>query len=545
MPYLIKYKFFIYSVLSGVILGISFPASGGFYGLVFFGFVPLLLLEYEIARSEQKTYKLLLYSFFSFLIFNFISTWWIYYASLGGMLMAVLFNSLFMALVFQFFYFSKKYLGEKVGYICFVVFWLGFEWLHLNWELSWPWLTLGNFLANETYIIQWYEFTGVLGGSLWILILNVLFFLGIKKRINKQYVSIAQGLVIITFLLIPPLVSAIIRKNYVEEENSINVLIVQPNIDPYNDKFGGMEDREQVRKMLQLAEAKMDSSVRFVVLPETALPNGYWEEELDSVDLILMLKDFVSRYPKVRLVAGMSSFKEYKNGEKIPATAKPFSDKSGWYDAFNTAIQIDTGSKIQIYHKSKLVLGVEKLPFPRLLKPLEKFAIDLGGTVGSLGTQPVRSVFTQNTKETEKNFPNVAQIAPVVCYESIYGEFCTEYIQKGANVIFIITNDGWWEDTPGYKQHLALARLRAIENRRSIARCANTGTSAFINQTGDVFDETPWWTPTVIKNTINLNNKKTFYSVHGDFLGRIAASLSVLLLFWAFSKKMIKTKRLP
>jgi apolipoprotein N-acyltransferase len=455
------------------------------------------------------------------------------------MLMAILFNSLFMSLVFQLFHFAKKYLGNRTGYVCFIVFWIGFEWLHLNWELSWPWLTLGNFFANEPSLVQWYEYTGILGGSLWILLLNTLFFFAIKNRINKQKTSIIYFLIVISIVFIPTLSSLIIKKNYAEEQNPISVLIVQPNIDPYNDKFGGMEDKEQVHKMLQLAEEKMDSNVQFVVLPETALPNGYWEDELDSVDLILMLKNFAKKYPRVNIVAGMSSFKSYENGSNIPETAKPFTDSSGWYDAFNTAIQITNSNKIDIYHKSKLVLGVEKLPFSWLFKPIEKFALDLGGTMGSLGTQTERSVFT---KTTNSNSAEITHIAPVICYESIYGEFCTEYINKGANTIFILTNDGWWEDTPGYKQHLAFARIRAIENRRSIARCANTGTSAFINQLGETFNETAWWTPAVIKNTINLNNKKTFYAIYGDVIGRIAAALSVLLLFWSISKKIIRTK---
>lgn len=542
MHLLIKYKLLIYAVLSGVLLGVSFPSSGSLFWLSFFGFIPLLLIEEEIAALKTKSYKLLLLTFFAFIIFNSISTWWIYYASFGGMLMAILFNSLFMSLVFQLFHFAKKYLGVQPGYVCFIAFWIGFEWLHLNWELSWPWLTLGNFFANASPLIQWYEYTGTLGGSLWILLLNTLFFFAIKKRINKQNVSLTNGIIIASIVFIPTFISFIIKKNYSEENNPISVLIVQPNIDPYNDKFGGMEDKEQVRKMLLMAEEKMDSNVQFVVLPETALPNGYWEDELDSVDLILMLKSFVKQHPKVNIIAGMSSFKAYENGSNIPETAKQFNDNSGWYDAFNTAIQINNTDKIEIYHKSKLVLGVEKLPFSWLFKPIEKFAIDLGGTMGSLGTQTERSTFTYNLNNTNNRYKQNASIAPVICYESIYGEFCTEYINKGANTIFILTNDGWWDDTPGYKQHLAFAKIRAIENRRSIARCANTGTSAFINQLGETFDETPWWTPTVIKNTINLNNKITFYAKHGDFIGRIAAALSVLLLAWSISKKIIRTK---
>ncbi|HRN41789.1 MAG TPA: apolipoprotein N-acyltransferase, partial [Vicingus sp.] len=176
----------------------------------------------------------------------------------------------------------------------------------------------------------------------------------------------------------------------------------------------------------------------------------------------------------------------------------------------------------KIYHKSKLVLGVEKMPFSSLLSPIEKFAINLGGTTGSYGVEKEAKIF-----DNEKT-----KIAPVICYESIYGEYVTDYVKKGANVIFIITNDGWWEDTPGYKQHLAYGRLRAIETRRSIARSANTGISCFINQRGDVLQATNWWEQDVIAGKINLNNQTTFYTIHGDYIGRVAAFIGALMLLW-------------
>ena len=176
----------------------------------------------------------------------------------------------------------------------------------------------------------------------------------------------------------------------------------------------------------------------------------------------------------------------------------------------------------QLYHKSKLVPGVEMMPFPRLLKPLEKFAINLGGMSGSNATQKERSVFSSADKSIK--------VAPVICYESIYGDFLTGYIRNGANFIFIITNDGWWENTAGHKQHFQYARLRAIETRRSIARSANTGISGFINQRGDIILPTKYWTPDVIEFTINANNYKTFYARFGDYLGKISFYLTLIML---------------
>src|SRR5688500_18262237 len=124
------------------------------------------------------------------------------------------------------------------------------------------------------------------------------------------------------------------------------------------------------------------------------------------------------------------------------------------------------------------------MPFPELFRSLEKVTINLGGTMESLGTQSNLTVFTD---------PEGLTVAPVICYESVYADYSTEYMRAGANLIFIITNDGWWDDTQGYIQHLHICKLRAIENRRQIARSANTGISCFIDEFGNISQATGWW----------------------------------------------------
>jgi len=117
-----------------------------------------------------------------------------------------------------------------------------------------------------------------------------------------------------------------------------------------------------------------------------------------------------------------------------------------------------------------------------------------------------------------------------VCYESDYGEFVTEFIKAGANVLFIITNDGWWKDSQGYRQHARFSKLRAIETRRSIARSANTGISCIINQKGQIVEQTKWWEKDTITAVINANENTTFYVKYGDSIPRMALVISVILL---------------
>lgn len=118
----------------------------------------------------------------------------------------------------------------------------------------------------------------------------------------------------------------------------------------------------------------------------------------------------------------------------------------------------------------------------------------------------------------------------MICYESVYGEFVNGFIKNGANAIFIITNDGWWGNTAGHRQHMLFSVIRSIETRRSIARSANTGISCFVNQRGDISQRTEYWEPAVISSDINLNDKITFYVRYGDYIARGCTIGAVLLL---------------
>ena len=226
----------------------------------------------------------------------------------------------------------------------------------------------------------------------------------------------------------------------------------------------------------------------------------------------------------------MSSYKTFLKGEPRSPASHSFDDGNGFYESYNSAFQLDSSGRISVYHKSELVIGVEKIPYPAVFSYFEKFAIDLGGTSGTLGTQEERTVFHSTSGNP----------APVICYESVYGDFLRKYIPGGADFFAVITNDGWWGDTPGYKQHLLLGGLRAIELRRSIARSANTGVSCFINQRGDISQATGYWLPAVIKGSLNLNNTWTFYAKHGDFIGTLSVMAFLFLLAFYFSQKFFR-----
>ncbi len=493
--------------------------------MLLLAWIPMLALEdfYYENRETIRHRQVFGYAYAFFFLWNILTTWWIYFATGFGMAAAIFFNSLFMATVFAVFHRVRCRLGSTWGYVFLLSGWTAFEYLHLNWDLSWPWLTLGNGLAAFPRLVQWYEYTGVLGGSLWILLCNILMYRLIRPLLFGKATMPHHGrLIAVTGCVIgiPVLLSELIYVSYTERPAPVSIAVTQPNIDPYSEKFSRLSGAEQVGIMLKLASAVIDSTTDYLLGPETSLPYTIWEDRMKQQQDIRTIQSFLTAFPRLHLVTGASTAIAYE-GKPPTRTARQFTDSPEYFDSYNTALQLHSGDSIQVYHKSKLVIGVEKIPYPAIFGYFERFAIDLGGTAGSLGVQEEPSVFVS---------AGGLRVAPAICYESIYGDYITRYIRKGAVFIFIITNDGWWGDTPGYRQHLQYARLRAIETRRSIARSANTGISAFISQRGDILEQTSWWNPAAIKKTMNANDKLTFYVKHGDYAGKIAAGISLLVM---------------
>ncbi|MDA3953063.1 MAG: apolipoprotein N-acyltransferase [Bacteroidales bacterium] len=533
---------FTLAILSSILL--TLPWYQQFSGIIILvAFVPLLFIEDYIYKTQKinKSIILFAYAALSFSIWNTLTTYWIHNATLFGAISAVIINTLLMTSTFWLFHFTKKKLGTKIGQISLLVYWIGFEHLYLNAEISWPWLNLGNAFAKDIKLIQWYEFTGTLGGTFWIILVNILLLNLLKSFINlrKYKPLLSQISILAALIFIPIIISIFIFRNYQEDGDDYNIAVLQPNIDPYNDKFGGLSHSQQLNILLNLADSITDENTDYVVGPETVLGNSIWINNLEANYSIQAVRNFVNNNPNVNFITGIDCYKRYMPEEEHSPTTRYWEKEKFYYDAYNSAIQIDTSNFIPIYHKSKLVVGVEKMPYPKLFKLLNNVIVNLGGTTGSRGTQKYRGTFKHSVDEM--------RIAPVICYESIYGEFVTNYIKNGANFIFVVTNDGWWGNSAGYKQHLNYSQLRAIETRRSVARSANTGISGFINQRGEILNRTQWWVRDAIKGTIKANSKLTFYVIYGDYIGRIASFLAIFIFLYAIvqnilNKSIIKRK---
>jgi apolipoprotein N-acyltransferase len=402
-------------------------------------------------------------------------------------------------------------------------------------------MNLGNGFAREHYLVQWYEFTGVYGGTYWVLMSNILVFetwLAFKS-VNHQNLPKEQGvqkvrrlqvlLRAVAHILIPIIVSLFMYYRFEEKSNPANVVVVQPNIDPYA-KFGSMPAARQVQTLIRLSDSLGQANTEYFIWPETAIAKDTEEESIRTDSNFLKVQEFLNKYKNGNVLTGIESYTLYPSAKTQTARLDQASGK--YFDVFNAAIQIENSPKVQFYHKSKLVPGVEQTPFSDALSFLKPAFEAFGGSAGGYGKQAKPSVFYSQAG---------IGAAPVICYESIWGEYVADYVQQGAQFIAVITNDAWWGNTAGKDQHLLYAKLRAIETRRWVARSANTGISAFINQRGDIVQRSKWWTSTALKANINLNDEQTFYVKHRDFIAIIgcvgSGIFGLLLLFNLFNKK--------
>lgn len=521
------------SSLTGILLSLAWLGFPGW--TLFFALLPLLYLDYFFVE-KNKDYRSVSFwghAFLAVLIWNIITTFWVANATLTGALMAFIVNSFAMSAVLWLAHVARRNYRTNLGYFALIVFWISLEYIHYHWDIEWPWLHFGNGFANNVKIVQWYEYTGVFGGTLWVLLMNILL---LKIAVNfYNQLSIKNAIypisIFVLLLIVPLSISFSMYFSYVEKKNPKNIVLIQPNVDPYSESYELTAETKKMEKFMALTNSVTNNETDFIIGPETVFENpGYWNEaQLKSNKFYLTLSKLIQNYSNAEMIFGVSSYKTYRDKESAPSSARIQGDKV--YDRFNTAIFIGRNGQEQIYHKSKLVVGVEKMPFVKNLDFVKDIVINIGGTTGSLGRQTEASNFVSR---------DGTQVAPVICYESIFGEYVTGYVQKGAELIFIITNDGWWKNTPGYKQHMSFARLRAIETRRSIARSANTGISCFINQRGDVSQQTGWWVDAAIKGTINANDKITFYVKYGDFIGRISLFVSVLMLLNLAVRRFMK-----
>jgi len=524
-------KKILLAIASGLLFALGWPTYG-FPLLLFTAFVPLLLAEQQIRTNANKYDGLKVFglAYLTFFIWNLITTSWLRFADLFGASFAVLVNSALMALVVLIYHKYAKRQSQTRSLLFLVVLWISFEKLHLDWEFSWPWLNLGNGFSEYTNWIQWYEYTGSFGGTLWVLLLNCIIFSAILKFKTNRNKRILKFLLLKCSLaiLLPIGISFIILNNVSYSGESVNVIALQPNIDPYSEKYN-MTNLKFVDLLEKLTYNKITDSTDFLITPETYFAESVRLPKFRTSQLRTRLDAIVGKHPNLNIITGVSFLDVFRDKNRAGPESNQY-DAVTWYNDYNSAVLINKTDNIAQYNKSKLVVGIENFPYQSVLKPILGDAlIDLGGTVAMKTTQDYRGIFTSSNGNYKA--------APIICYESVYGEFVTGYVRNDANFLTIITNDAWWNETQGHQQHLSYAKLRAIETRRDIARSANTGISAFINAKGEITDQLAYGKQGALQGKVTTNNQITFYVLAGDYIARISIFIMIFVLLIGFFRR--------
>ena len=528
------------SVLSGAMMGFSFPPSQlGI--LAIFGLVPILIVMSDFQRIKPA----LRYIYISMMVFHLITLNWtggyahgndIYMMIAGGVTMLV--HPFFYFLPFGAYLYIKKYLGEGIALSSFPFVWIAYEYSHSLSEWSFPWITIGNSQTYDISAIQYISFTGVYGISFWILILNAIAFVLYSGLANGRFKPLSWksfvllGIFAAVFFA-PRWYGADVHAKAQEEIQlpTITVGIIQPNIDPWEKwrRNGFDVARTYLEKTRELLR---DKSVRpdVVLWPETAIPEFLLLPSRQN--LLDTIRNELDRLD-VSVLTGVQHAVYYEDSTLAPPSAKR-SITGQRYDVFNAAAFVQPGtSEIPWYGKMKMVPIAERVPYADAFYFMDFLRWGVG--VGGWQIGPGQVLFTE--KRTGTKF------ATLICYESTYPGFVASFVRKGAEFISIITIDSWWGRMSGAFQHQRYAVLRAIENRRWIARCALGGISGFIDPRGYEYDNTELFSQAILQRTIERRTDLSWYSEHGDVFAQLLSFIGLIVVLIAVSIKVSQAYR--
>lgn len=502
-------------VLSLAMLAPAWLGGSGLTLLV--ALVPLMMISASYSDSARDWWRMAGWAALTFVLWNAATIWWVWIATSAGPITATLFSTFWNLVGFMLYHYTSKRASKVLAYTLLATTWVATEYLYTSAEvLSFPWLTLGNGFSGDVWAVQWYSLTGVFGGSLWVVLSNIAIF---EAVVNRGVWRIVRAAAVV---VVPIVVSLAMYWSYEPAAESVEVSVLQPNVDCYEEKFSGSE-RAQTKNIIELL-AQVPSSSQVAVLPETALPERLDDDEPLEGRIIGEFASIIQReHPQTMLVTGATTIKQYDSQTKPTLTARE--TWGGYYDVYNSAVAVNADGEQNLHHKMRLVIGVEAMPFTGFL---DKF-VDLGGITGQLGRNDKAAVFDKGG----------VKYGPAICYEGIYGDCFARFAREGAEVMLVMSNDGWWGNTPGHRRLFDYCRLRAIETRRAIARSANTGVSGFINARGDVIQSLGWEKRGVLTQSIEVREEITPYVTYGDWVGRMSLLVALLgvLYYSAYSIK--------
>lgn len=496
----------VISISAGILLGLSFPPIN-----LSFLSIPAFILLFHLAQKCDSYRQLAYYSYAGFVVWNLIGTYWLMMASLPAGVAAILANSVLMTIPLCLGkYFSDKSRSPILIAVLQTSAWVGYEFLHHNWDLSWTWLALGNAWANWIGIIQYISVTGFLGISFWVVLSAALTY---QFILHKQKSIVYAAIGVFVFFPAWSFVLYSISDTPSSSEEPIEVAIIQPNHDSYLD-YGGMSGLSEVMDSLfSLTSRTITPNTDLVIWPENAIDGAIFLNSRTAYQIADSARSWNTNF-----ITGTGLFKTYEENTKELYRGKL--QNSGLpYNYFNAALFIKKDGSISDYEKANLVPIVERLPFVEFFNAIDIFGWVDWGSIQQFGKGKTPDMLTTDRFKTPG----------LICYDSVYPSWIREFVQRDASFLTIITNDGWWGDTSGHHQHFAYARLRAIEFDRWVARSANNGFSGIIAPNGEIKHKTDYWVRTGFSGHVYNRDTQTLYTRFGNWL-----PIFCLVLFGVF-----------
>jgi apolipoprotein N-acyltransferase len=537
------------AILSGVLLGLAFPPTGLAGGML--GFVALvpLLVALEGVETLGRTFRITWVAMF---LLGLVANYWVGgwksmsevdpFLMVGGVLLAVV-HPFFLVIPFLLYDMTRRRFGQRAALYSLPIFYAGFEYAHSFGDLAYPWLSLYNTQTYNLAYDQFIEFTGPFFLTMLIVLVNVELF-QIWKNIalgdsgkNRSIFSHIVALVLL--ILIPYAYGYFAMQQHEASHDSLRVTVVQPNIDPWAKWYTDEQRTLDTNFDASFTALKqVHDSTDLILWPETAI-TFYITAPAKGYEL-RELYHFIGqiRHP---ILTGFPDREEYQAGrDSIPEDAVPEGIGGFYYRSWNAAMllyeQPDGRMMRDVYHKQKLVPLGEHIPFVETFPFLRKFfqwGVGLGSWNFGHGYEPLRMPLADALHDTLDR--DTLKITPTICYESIYPSFVRRFVDRGANVLAVITNDGWYGRSSGPYQHEQFAALRAIEDRRWVVRSANTGISTIIDDRGRFVKSLPLFVSGSITARVPLIERHTLYVAWGDYIAIPAMFYSLIILLYSIA----------
>ena len=484
-------------ILSAILTGISHQSWGlGF--LAWFSLVPAIYFF----NNQTSIKKNIGYAFLWGFIYHVSFLYWlsgnIGIASIAlkyfTMLLVSCFLSLNFILIFILYFLFKKFFNKNYTIYILPIIVVSIEFLRSFGLYGFTWNSLSYTQTDYLMISQNIEYTGIYGLSFWIVLINVMIYDLLQKFSKKKlYIFIFS-------FLFPWITGLIIQNLYVNPKEYINTKIIQPNIS-LSEKRTNLN--QSLLTLISLSTISNNDSVDLIVWPESSISSRFLINDNYNDKVSSEMNSFLKNQ-KINLVAGLES--NYTNKR------------------FNSSVLFTGDSISNIYHKQRLVPNVEHTP-----SFFDKIGYNMGQSNFNIGKE--LSIFNAN------NIP----FASMICIESIFPNPTRLFVNNGAEFIVYIVNDGWYTKAPEPQQHAKRCVYRAIENRRSVVRCANTGISMIVDPYGNITHQLELNKSGVINANITISDRKTFYTKYGNLFSILNLFSLLLMGLFIIFKKRIKS----